>query len=145
MQSGAQVCLMKYTKQREDTFLRATFISAVNIPSEVDGSQLEWYVQFDGQECSDPAPIVSRINHENNTQNSIDSHTRDLQLRPIVSTVVCQATSHGPLKPGQHTVSLHFRPRSTSNNSKWPTSKLLTLRASSMFIVEENSNDLNSF
>ena len=91
-----------YIKQRNDTTLRSTLSTTSGMVSLIGCS--EWFLRFDGHECSDPAPIVTLVN------NQIYISYFVIIVRPMVLSGFCRATSQGPLYPGEHTISLHVRP-----------------------------------
>ena len=56
---NGQLRSVTYIKQRNDTILRVTFHSTLSQYNHQGCSQ--WYIQFGGQDCTQPAPITTSI------------------------------------------------------------------------------------
>ena len=56
---NGQLRSVTYKKQRNDTILRVTFHSTLSQYNHDGCSQ--WYIQFGGQDCTQPAPISTSI------------------------------------------------------------------------------------
>ena len=90
-----------YKKQRNDTILRVTFHST--LAQWYNGGCSQWYIQFGGQDCTQPAPITTSIYTDHND----GSHSNN--RAPAEVSGFCNATSSGKLSPGNIQVSLHVK------------------------------------
>ena len=99
---NGQLRSVTYKKQRNNTMLRVTFHSTLSQYNHNGCSQ--WYIQFGGQDCTQPAPITTSIYRYNG--DSSGSWYRP----PSEVSGFCNATSSGKLSPGNIQVSVHVKP-----------------------------------
>ena len=98
---NGQLRSVTYIKQRNDTILRVTFHSTLSQYNHQGCSQ--WYIQFGGQDCTQPAPITTSIYK----YHSDGSHSTN--SAPSEVSGFCNATSSGKLSPGNIQVSVHVK------------------------------------
>ena len=98
---NGQLRSVTYKKQRNDTMLRVTFHSTLSQYNHNQCSQ--WYIQFGGQDCTQPAPITTSIY----TYHSDSSGSWN--RAPAEVSGFCNATSRGKLSPGNIQVSVHVK------------------------------------
>ena len=131
---NGQLFSMPYDKQRSDTTLRVSFSAVIGMNSHFGCS--EWYIKFNNNECTYPAPVVSLVNTQ------IDDHERTLILFPAVISGFCNRTGSGELRKGSVLISAHVRPcragsvQSDSHTGP-PTNLGGSVQAPSSLVVEE--------
>ena len=98
---NGQLRSVTYKKQRNDTILRVTFHSTLS--QYRHGGCSQWYIQFGGQDCTQPAPITTSIY----TLHSDSSHSSN--RAPAEVSGFCNKTSNGKLSSGNIQVSVHVK------------------------------------
>ena len=112
---NGQLRSVTYKKQRNDTILRVTFHSTLAQYYNQGCSQ--WYIQFGGQNCTQPAPITTSIY----TSHSDSSHSSN--VAPAEVSGFCNKTSSGKLSPGSIQISVHVKKcQGLSSNAQTGTS-----------------------
>ena len=99
--NNGQLRSVTYKKQRNDTILRVTFHSTLSQYIHQGCSQ--WYIQFGGQDCTQPAPITTSI-YTDHSDSSGSYNTAPAEVSGF-----CKATSRGKLSPGNVQVSVHVK------------------------------------
>ena len=98
---NGQLRSVMYEKLRNDTILRVTFHSTLSQYRSGDCSQ--WYIQFGGQDCTQPAPVTTSIY----TDHSDGSGSWNRS--PAEVGGFCNSTSTGKLSPGNIEISVHVK------------------------------------
>ena len=98
---NGQLRSVTYKKQRNDTILRVTFHSTL-AQWKHDGCS-QWYIQFGGQDCTQPAPITSSI------YTSRSDYSDSWNRAPAEVSGFCNTTSGGKLSSGNIQVSVHVK------------------------------------
>ena len=93
-----------YQKTRNDTILRVAFNSPIANGNDLGCS--EWFIKFNGRECTAPAPISSSVT----TFLHQPSNSYHWDVAPAEISGYCSATSKGKLTKGGIVVSVHVRP-----------------------------------
>ena len=125
--ANGQLKTVTYKKLRNDTILRVTFHSA--FAQYHHGRCSEYYIQFGGRDCSQPAPIANTLYIENY------GSSQDWHSVPAEVSGFCNATSQGQLLPGNIQVSVHVK-ESCSDGDTY-TGPVGGGRVTSYFLIEE--------
>ena len=117
-----------YNKTRNDIILRVAFHSTL---AQLFNDQCgEWFIKFSGNECTQPAPIVT----------SLYSTGNQWLTTPTELSGFCNATSTSSISPGPVVISVHVRNCQSSNPNVFTGSHISGLRkpkATSFLVVEE--------
>ena len=124
--NNGQLKTVTYKKLRNDTILRVTFHSA--FAQYHHGRCSEYYIQFGGRDCSQPAPIATIMYIQNYGGASL------WHSIPAEVSGFCNATSEGQLLPGNIQVSVHIKDTCSGGNAHTgPVSGRMT----SYLLIEE--------
>ena len=123
-----EVKTVTYKKLRNDTILRVTFHSAL---AQNDNDKCsEYYIQFGGRDCSQPAPIVNTLFIQNYANSGL------WHSIPAEVSGFCNATSQGRLLPGNIQVSVHVK-QSCSGGDAYTGWIKSGSRVTSYLLIEE--------
>ena len=98
---NGQLRSVMYKKQRNDTILRVAFHSTLAQYRHSGCSQ--WYIQFGGQDCTQPAPITTSIYTDHSDGSNSNNRV------PAEVSGFCNATSSGKLSPANLQISVHVK------------------------------------
>ena len=124
---NGQLRSVTYKKLRNDTILRVTFHSA--FAQRYHDKCSEYYIQFGGSECTQPAPIASTLLIQNYGGASL------WQSVPAEVGGFCNATAEGQLLPGDIQVSVHVK-QSCSGGDTF-TGNINRGRVTNYILIEE--------
>ena len=126
---NGQLKTVVYKKLRNDTILRVTFHSAFGQYKSSKCS--EYYIQFGGRDCSQPAPIET-VMYINNYGGSNLWHSIPAEVSGF-----CNATSEGQLLPGNIQVSVHIKASCSGGDAYTGTGGLSGKSMTSYLLIEE--------
>ena len=98
---NGQLKSVTYKKLRNDTILRVTFHST--FAQRYHDKCSEYFIQFGGRDCSQPAPIANTL-YIQNYGSATEWHSIPAEVSGF-----CNATSEGQLLPGNIQVSVHVK------------------------------------
>ena len=126
---NGQLRSVTYKKLRNDTILRVTFHSAFGQYKSNECS--EYYIQFGGRDCSQPARIET-IMFIQNYGGSSQWHSVPAEVSGF-----CNATSEGQLLPGNIQVSVHIKDSCSGGDAYTGTASLSGHPMTSYLLIEE--------
>ena len=128
---------VSYMKEKDDSLLFVTFQSTIGQSLEVGCSQ--WYIEFNGQECSSPAPIVSLVYKAHSMcGNYRNDYYSGWNIAPAEISGFCNATSSKGIPSGKVDISVFVSkcPEIMTSDAHTGTPRS-PLRSTSYLLVEE--------
>ena len=120
-----------YEKRRTDTVLRVSFHSTLG--QLLSGGCSNWFIQFDGHDCLQPAPLSTLI--FNWRENKPES--REWNIAPSELSGFCNATSQGLIVPGNIDISVHVKQCANSTRSDSHTGRPTNIGSVNTYMIVE--------